>query len=290
MDIITSIDGKTISKPGGSLLNVSVSLSRAGKDVSLISEIGDDETGSQLIRFLHENGVNTDFITIYKNNQTSKALALLDENSKPSYTFHKAYPNIRSLVKPPIFAKNDILVLGSMYSRDPEIERDLDTYLKEAKRGGVLIVYDPNVRHNHQLKNDASREMLIKNLVFADIIKGSDEDFSNIFNTASVSSIKEEVFSINKNALLIITLGENGSLAFYGERKFEEPALQTDVISTIGAGDAFTAGVVNAFIDQNLSGDLTCLTEMHIENILTEGTKHSSVVCSSMDNYIPALK
>ncbi len=101
MDIITSIDGNTIAKPGGSLLNVSVSLSRAGKDVSLISEIGDDETGSQLIRFLHENGVNTDFITIYKNNQTSKALALLDENSKPSYTFQKAYPVIRSLANPP---------------------------------------------------------------------------------------------------------------------------------------------------------------------------------------------
>lgn len=286
MDIITTHDGLTIAKPGGSMLNVSVSLGRAGKEVSLISEIGDDETGSELIGFLHENAISTDFVTIYENNQTSKALALLDENSKPSYTFQKAYPNTRWLAKPPAFTENDILVLGSMYSRDPEIEDDLDAYLTAAKRGGALIVYDPNVRHNHQLKNETSREMLLKNLAFAHIIKGSDEDFSNIFNTDSIQKIKEEVFRIKQNALLIITLGADGCIAFINERMFKKPALKTHVISTIGAGDAFTAGLVNAFIDQEANDHLK-LSDVGIESMMAEASQFSSLVCQSMDNYIP---
>lgn len=289
MDMITTYEGNTIAKPGGSLLNVSVSLGRAGKDVSLISEIGDDETGNQLLEFLHINGINTDYITIYKNCPTSKALALLDENSKPSYTFQKSYPIDRCLAKSPVFTENDILILGSMYSRDPEIEYDLDAYLKAAKRGGALIVYDPNVRHNHQLRNEASREMLLKNLAYADIIKGSDEDFSNIFNAVSIQKVKEEVFSMNNNALLIVTLGAAGSIAFYGDKMFKSSILKTHVVSTIGAGDAFTAGLVNAFIDNEASDHLE-FSDALIEGMLAEGSQFSSFVCQAMDNYIPVRK
>lgn len=289
MDIITTYEGNTMAKPGGSLLNVSVSLRRAGKDVSLISETGDDETGNQLIEFLHINGINTDYVTIYRNCPTSKALARLDENSKPSYTFQKAYPTVRSLADPPVFTENDILIMGSMYSRDPEIEYDLDTYLKAAKRGGALIVYDPNVRHNHQLRNEASREMLLKNFAYADIIKGSDEDFSNIFNSVSIQKVKEEVFSINNNALLFVTLGAAGSIAFYGDKKFKSSVLKTHVVSTIGAGDAFTAGLVNAFIDQEASDHLE-FSDALIEGMLAEGSQFSSLVCQSVDNYIPVRK
>ena len=101
LDVITSNDGNTVSKPGGSLLNVSISLSRSGKNVSLISEVGDDQTGRQLIKFLHENGVNTNLVTIYKNCSTSKALATLDNNLKPAYTFQKAYPAVHNVHRKP---------------------------------------------------------------------------------------------------------------------------------------------------------------------------------------------
>lgn len=290
MDIITNHDGITISKPGGSLLNVSVSLARAEKDVSLISEIGDDKTGDHLIEFLQDNKINTDHITIYKNCPSSKAMALLDENSKPSYTFQKAYPAKRNLANPPDFTQNDILILGSMYSRDPEIEDDLKAYLTTAKRGGALIVYDPNVRHNHQLKNEASREMLLKNLAIADIIKGSDEDFSNIFEETEIEKMKAELLKINMDALIVITQGKNGSTAFFKNNKKSLIAKKIKVISTIGAGDAYTAGLVNSIIDQGLTNDFRNLTEDNLSKLMGEGSRFSSLVCQTMDNYIPLKK
>jgi len=290
MDVISMPDGNTVSKPGGSLLNVSVSLGRSGKAVSLISELGNDPTGRQLMAFLYENGVSTNLITIYENAKTSKALAALDEHSKPSYTFQKAYPEIRSLTLPRVFTENDILILGSMYSRDPEIEKDIDACLQAAKRGGAFIVYDPNVRHNHQLKNQASKKMLLKNLAFADIIKGSDEDFYNIFQLTSLVEIKNALRTINRKALIFITSGEKGSVAYYKNIVHSFVPDKIKAVSTIGAGDAYTAGIVNAIIDQNLINDPKNLAEKHIRKMVMEGSRFASLVCQSMDNYVPARK
>ena len=289
MDIITDVNGKTVSKPGGSLLNVSVSLGRSGKEVALISETGDDEVGSMLTDFLSGNGVHTHLIKKYLNCKTSRAIATLDENQKPSYSFYKAYPEKRFLPKPPVFTKQDLLILGSMYSRDLDIKDDINSYLNNAKMGGALIVYDPNVRHNHQIRNTDSREMLLKNLAYADVIKGSDEDFSNIFNLNSISEVKDELRKINSQALIIVTLGEKGSVVYYRDVMLEAPSIKTNVVSTIGAGDAFTAGVINSIIDQGLLNRFDKLSENNLRRMLEEGTHFSSQVCQSMDNYIPKM-
>jgi fructokinase len=287
MDVIHSYDGATVSKPGGSMLNVAVSLSRAGNEVVLVSELGDDATGRQLLEFLKDNHVKTNFVTVYKYCNTSKAIATLDKNSKPSYTFQKAYPNERGLPKPPTFSKNDILILGSMYSRDPEIEHDLEQYLAAAKRGGALIVYDPNVRHNHQLKKEAGKTMLLKNFKFAEIIKGSDEDFHNIFELSAPEKMKDALLKINNSALICITLGAEGSMAYYKGIEAEFAPKRIKPISTIGAGDAFTAGIINFISAHKLAGNLEDLTEKELKEMLKEGSRFSSLVCQSFENYIP---
>jgi len=289
MDIIITKDGQTVAKPGGSLLNVSVSLGRSGKEVSLISETGDDEIGSMLTDFLSGNGVSTHLVTRYPDYKTSLAIATLDENQKPSYSFYKAYPEIRLLPNPPIFTIQDLLILGSMYSRDLDIKDDINSYLNNAKMRGALIVYDPNVRHNHQIRNADSREMLLKNLAYADVIKGSDEDFSNIFNLNSISELKDELRKINDQALIIITLGEKGSVVSYRDLILEVPSIKINVVSTIGAGDAFTAGVINSIIDQGLLNRFDKLSENNLTRMLEEGTRFSSLVCRTMDNYIPKM-
>jgi len=285
MDIIITSDGQTEEKPGGSMLNVAVSLGRAGKEVSLISEIGDDETGRALTAFLSENGISTQLVRKYPGCRTSVAKATLDAHHKPDYTFTKAYPEQRSLPYPPEFTPRDIFIFGSMYSRDPDIRKDINAYVNSAKRGGALIVYDPNIRQGNNI--DHTHEMLFKNLADADVIKGSDEDFMHIFRMDSIGAVKDELRKVNSRALIITTLGEKGSMAFFKHIILELPAIKTHVVSTIGAGDAFTAGLVNSIIDQSLIGGFDIMTEDHLKKILMEGTRFSSRVCRTMDNYIP---
>ena len=286
MDVIHTHDGKTVCKPGGSMLNVAVSLSRAGNEVSLISELGDDNTGKQLMDFLHENSIRTGFITEYRQSNTSKAIATLDENSKPSYVFQKSYPSERKLHKPPIFTTNDTLILGSIYSRDPEIKSFIDKYLQAVKRGGAMLVFDPNVRHNHQLKEDVRRKMLLKNFTYADVIKGSDEDFYNIFQLSDPVKINATLRTINKHALICITLGAYGSKAYYNGFEASYVPGKIVPVSTIGAGDAFTAGMVSFIVKNGLSLTVNKLSENDLRKILQEASRFASLVCRSYDNYI----
>ncbi len=287
MDIIITSDGQTEEKPGGSMLNVAVSLGRAGKEVSLVSEIGDDRTGQILIDFLKENGVSTHLVRKYAGGKTSVARATLDENQKPDYIFTKAYPEQRSLPDPPEFTQQDVLIFGSMYACDPHIYKDINAYLESAQRGGALIVYDPNIRQGNNIKH--KNKLLFQNLAYADVIKGSDEDFMYIFRMDAVVAIKYELRKVNKRALIIITLGEKGSVVILKNIMLEFPAIKTTVLSTIGAGDAFTAGVVNSLIDQDLFDGFNVVSESHLKKILMEGTRFSSMVCRTMDNYIPVM-
>ncbi len=133
--------------------------------------------------------------------------------------------------------------------------------------------------------------MLLRNLAVADVIKGSDEDFENIFGVDSVDKMKERVRELNKEAILIITLGEKGSVAYYKkEMEVRVPAKKVEVVSTIGAGDAFTAGMISSFIEQQLSPKTGKMNESHLKKMLREATRFSSMVCRSMDNYIPAAE
>ena len=87
-DIFFEDNRLTGGAPGGSMLNVAVSLGRLGADVQLVTTLGDDPLGRMILWFLKNNRVGTDFIQASPSRQTSLAVAFLDEAKKPVYTFY----------------------------------------------------------------------------------------------------------------------------------------------------------------------------------------------------------
>jgi len=287
MDIIFENDGKITAKAGGSMLNLSVSLGRAGKPVSLLSELGDDKVSEQVLDFLEKNNVETGGIRKYENQPASVALAFLDENKKPTYSIHKSYPAKRLLQLPKQLTKEDILIFGSFYSLDAEIREQLKAFTEFAKSCGVLLIYDPNIRQAHHFGTEATLVSLRENLAIADIIKGSDEDFENIFGRFEESFVLDELRKLNKEATIVFTRGGLGSKAFCENSKVEVKAEKIDVLSTIGAGDNFTAGMVFYLSSlprekrnpKHLSGE-------ELQKMLRTASRFSANVCQSLDNYI----
>jgi len=287
LDIIVENPDKVISRAGGAMLNAAVSLARAKAEVSLISELGDDQTSTFIIDFLKANKVNTNYIKKYYYNNTSLALAFLDAEKKPTYTFYKSYPKNRNLVCPANFAAGDILLFGSFYSLESSIRNQLREVLIAAKRGGAFICYDPNIRNSHHLENEATKNALHENIALADIIKASDEDFENIFGKHSFEDYLVEVRKLNPNAPLIITRGAAGVIAFSQDFKIELQAIPLTPVSTIGAGDAFNAGIAFAMHQGNFLKDKQDgFTKNQMEVLLKSGLSFSAEVCASADNYI----
>jgi len=287
LDIIVESPDKVITRPGGAMLNVAISLARAKADVSLISELGDDKTAGFIVDFLKSNNVETRYIKKYFRSNTSLALAFLDEDKKPTYTFYKSYPQNRRLLCPNTFLAGDILLFGSIYSLDSSLRNELLEVLISAKRGGAFICYDPNIRHSHHLENEATKNALDENLAMADLIKGSDEDFENIFGKRTDEEYHTEIRKINPSAPLIITHGAAGVAAFFQDSKLEFPAIPVVPVSTIGAGDAFNAGLAFAMLRADLHLDKqNGFTKNQMEILLKSGLSFSAEVCASVDNYI----
>ncbi len=284
VDVIITDNHTAVLKAGGGMLNTAVSLGRSGIEVSLISELGDDKTAEFVLDFLATNNVNTSCIKKYYHQNTSVALAFLDENKKPDYSIHKSYPEKRRIISPKKFTSEDILIFGSLYSLDPDIRNDLVSILAEARKAGTFIIYDPNIR-KHKIEGTELTNALRENMAFADIIKGSDEDMVNIFGKNDPQFYKKEIQKINPKAIFILTMGEGGAIGFLNGDQIHIPAIQTEVLSTIGAGDAFNAGMAYYLQSNTEEGSLPGKS-IDLKELIKAGTKFSANVCSSMENYV----
>ena len=180
-DIIFKDGVPQTAKAGGSVLNSMVSVGRIGLPVSFISEYGQDDVGNLIDKFLKGNGVNTSTVHRYINGSTSLALAFLDDKNDAHYTFYKDYPGKRLETEFPEIRKNDIVQCGSYYAIWREIREKFKRFIKSAGDNGGLILYDPNFRKSHLLELDKLKPLIIENMEMAGILRGSDDDFRNIF-------------------------------------------------------------------------------------------------------------
>lgn len=283
LDIIFTSGLELTARPGGSMLNTAVSLGRCQVQVSLISELGDDRTAEIILGFLDENRVERRYVRKYFRQATSVALAFLDEAKVPQFSIHKSYPVKRHLAAPAEFSDDDILLFGSMYSLDPAIRSQLHHILVTARQAGALLCYDPNIR-SHNLDIPEMREALQENLALAHLVKASTEDLFNIYGDMETAVYAERILQLNPDAAVIITRGGEGASCFYGNKRLDMPAEPVNVVSTIGAGDAFTAGIARALVR---SGKKPALARMGMDELLRSGIAFASAVCATMDNYVP---
>ncbi|MCU4166354.1 carbohydrate kinase family protein [Carboxylicivirga caseinilyticus] len=285
MDMIFKDNQPVAAKAGGSALNTMVSLARMNVSSYFISEVGTDRLGQMIMEFLKENQLNTDYICRFDEGKSALALAFLNENNDAEYEFFKDYPKQRLVGEIPDFTPGDILVFGSFFGLNPVIRPRLLEYLHKAKSAGAIIIYDPNFRSHHLENRELLLPIIQENLQLADLVRGSDEDFVNIYGTNDPKEVYSQVAQYCNN--LIITANKNGVYAF-GEnhyRHYKVPVIEP--VSTIGAGDNFNAGMIKAFLDFNIikSKDLYLSKEdwMHVA---AYGIEFSAEVCMRLDNYI----
>ncbi|MDP2723454.1 MAG: carbohydrate kinase [Bacteroidales bacterium] len=285
--IFTNLDN-VVAKPGGSMLNVAVSLGRMNIPVMHISEMGTNPVAEMMLGFLRDNGVGIQYINQYPGENTSLALAFLDQEKKPVYQFVNAYPETRNLVVPSEIKPNDLVVFGSLYAVSAPVRKTILSFIQNAKEAGATIVYDPNIRHKHHLQENDVKKAMLENLRLAHIIKASDEDCANLFGKGDEDFYLENLTKNNGQALIILTLGSNGAIAQFNSHKTRVKAESVKVVSTIGAGDAFNAGVIAALLKLKLTrGNIGHTTVDQLTFILEKGTHTAALVCGTMENYIP---
>ncbi len=279
-------DGKPVaSTPGGSMLNTAVSLGRLGLDVHFISEYGKDTVGNLVDDFLRSNGVGTNYAYRYDEFPSSLALAFLNRDNNAEYSFYKRYPEKRLDVAFPELTSDDIVIYGSFYGIEPDIYVRLKPFLEQAHAKNTLVIYDPNFRKAHLSGMDIYRPIMMENFGHADIIKGSDEDFENIFGTlTAVESWKH----VGDNCdMLVYTANKNHVELCMPDVHDLYPVPPITPVSTIGAGDTFNAGLIFSLVTQGIGkSELKRLSNTQRTAIIGSAIKLAGHVCMSYDNYI----
>ena len=285
LDIIFKDGQPQAAKAGGSVLNSVVSMGRMDLPVSFISEYGQDDVGNLIDIFLRDNGVDTSYVHRFVDGSTSLALAFLDSKNDAHYTFYKDLPEKRLDIIFPVIEKNDIVQCGSFYAIWPEIREKFRKFIMTARDKGALVLYDPNFRKTHMSELDILKPLIIENMKLASLLRGSDEDFRNIFGAKNIDEawevVKEYcnclVYTVNVEGVYVRTKTFSG--------KF--PVHKITPVSTIGAGDNFNAGMLTAIYNNILTREqLENIGEKDWSKIITSAVDFATHVCLSYENYI----
>ena len=274
LDIIFK-DGKPIEAvPGGSTFNGIVSLGRAGVNTTFISETGSDRVGEYVRRFLKDNNVDTSDINVYPDTKSPISLAFLDEHNDADYIFYRDQNHEHADFDYPEIHRDDIVVFGSFYAVNQTLRPQVAGLLEHARSHGAIIYYDVNYRPAH--RNDVMKitPNLIDNLEYADIVRGSREDFVELYHKDTPERVYRAETSFYCKRL-VYTDGPRPVTVFSdGGFHKEYPMPQTETVSTIGAGDNFNAGLVYGLIKYGVTRD-------DIERGLTEDTWDKLIACAA---------
>lgn len=274
---------KTIA--GGSAVNTAVSLGRTGLPVYLLSEFGQDEEGEALARFFVENHVNTDFVYRHKGGRTSVSNAHLDANNEARYEFFTDFPENRFQIELPPFTKNDLLLFGSRFAINQELKEKVKIIIEKAFKAQTLIIYDPNFRKAHLHELEAIRPLILRNMNYATIIRGSEDDFANIFGARN--SAEAFQYLPDNSICLIYTTSNKGEFLHCNGYTENFPVPDIHPVSTIGAGDNFNAGLIYSLFHNYIQQDmLPTLSSPRWKELIRSGIRFATEVCLSEDNYI----
>jgi fructokinase len=246
-------DGVVDRHPGGSPLNVAVGLARLGHDVTLATRIGTDDDGTLLRRHLERDDVRLAPGSVVAGH-TSTATAVLDPHGAASYVF-----DIDWRLPATDLAGVRHLHAGSIGATLAPGGAQVQRLLDEAVATGITTSYDPNLRPGLIGTAEEERPVVERLVARTDVVKASDDDVSWLYAGTPRADplVAAARWARSGPRLVVLTRGRDGAVVWLRGRPTEPlhlPSPVVQVVDTVGAGDAFMAGLLSGLLDANLLG------------------------------------
>lgn len=287
LDILFRGGQPVAAVPGGSSFNSIVSVGRVGVPCAFVGYTGADIVGQQTTRFMQENGICTDYFQVRDDEKSAISLAFLSDEGDATYAFYKQPPRVSPDWQLPPMSADDVLLYGSYYAACAGM-RPLITQMQErAAEGGAIVYYDLNFRRSHQSELETLLPVIRQNFRRSTIVRGSADDFEVIYATRDARDIYN--MYISRDCPLFICTAGAGQVTVctpQGCWDYQVPPIE-DVVSTVGAGDSFNAGLACALIWEGITlQSLPTLDRAGWEPLIATATAFAREACRSTDNYI----
>jgi fructokinase len=232
---------------GGSPLNVAVGLGRLGREVDFLTYIADDAYGRRITEYLNAAGVQ--LVSESRTaERTATARSTIADDGSADYVFDLDWQlSGTPPVAPPLFVHT-----GSIAAvQDPgclAVAALIDTY-----RVSATVTFDPNVRPSLIADRDLARERIEHLVERSDIVKVSEEDLRWIDPDRPPERIAQTWLALGP-AIVAVTMADRGAAAVCAAGVARVPARPVQVVDTVGAGDAFMVGLIDALWGRGLLG------------------------------------
>lgn len=247
VDIVRGGDGSTTEFPGGSAANVAVALARLGREVQFATSWGDDERGHTLAERLRRDGVALAGDP-YAVGHTSTAVATIGSDGAASYEFDLAWR------LNPVESGLDARVVHTC-SLGAVLTPGCDDVLAllERMRATATISYDVNARPAITGTGPDLVARVEAVAALSDLVKASDEDLEALYDGADPLVGAKRLLALGPG-VVVVTRGSHGATWLTSDQEIDVASVPVVVADTIGAGDTFCAGVIDALWERDLLG------------------------------------
>lgn len=245
---IVERDGQIMGEHvGGSPLNVAVGLARLGRGVDFLTHIGADDRGRRIADYVKSSGAELVSGSITADH-TPTAVATLDESGKAQYVFDIDWQLAGTPeVTPPLVAHT-----GSIATvLEPGCRAT--AALLNAYHVSATISFDPNVRPALIEDDEQARTRIDRLVERCDVVKASDEDVDWIDPNRTPEQVARTWLGLGP-AIVAVTMGERGAFAICEAGVARVASRPVNVVDTVGAGDAFMTGLIDALWSLGLLG------------------------------------
>ena len=285
IDLATpAADGSAVARPGGSPMNVAVGLARLGERTAFAGRLSTDPFGAILRQHLDRSGVDLRHVVTAAERSTIALVRLAGSHATYEYALGADFQwSAEELA----FLPGGSLAVhfGSLASWLPPGAAAVAAAVSRVRRNGsVLISYDPNVRPALQPDSVSAREQIEQSVSLAHLVRASLDDVHWLYGPeADVDAVACMWLGLGAR-LVVITMGADGATAWLsGQPPVSRPGFLTAVTDTVGAGDAFTSGLLDALSRRKLlaPGSLAALGDAAtLAGILDEASRIAAITCS----------
>lgn len=228
---------------GGAPFNVAAHLKMQSLDSIMVSRIGNDLLGKQVIKRMHQLELTSEFIQVDKIHNTGMVDVSLDVNGNASYEIlaPSAWDFIEFTPELDVLKKEaGVVVFGTLAQRNEKTR----SAIRQLCNADILKVYDVNLRPPFDNPKNVRESLFL-----ADIVKMNEDELKILsgwfdFPSDSIEAVNDlsDYFGCR---IVCITRGINGAGMLFNKEWFEHPGFRVDVSDTVGAGDAFLSGFLN---------------------------------------------
>jgi fructokinase len=234
---------------GGAPANFAYHASKLGAEGYIISAIGKDDLGREIMDSLSGTGMNLHISKV--DYPTSTVIVHLTDKGVPTFEICQdvAWDYMKLTDEDLNLAKQtDAVCFGSLAQRNDTSRKAILKFLSNVS-DKALKVFDVNLRQNYY-----SREILDKSIELSNILKINEDEIKILAKIygwkGDEKSICEQIVGLPTINMLAYTCGAEGSYLYTKKESSFLKSPKVKVIDTVGAGDAFTAGLVMGLLNR----------------------------------------